>query len=136
MNEYSNQIKPPDSLGLLGISHHKIPIREIIDTPNLTYIKVEGNSMELAGIYSGDIAIISDTHDVFPGDIIAVLYSNAEDSNPENHAYIKTYLPKYGKTFLRSECEGLPVWEVRPSDNVMIIGKYLGKIAPNSYAEV
>ena len=63
----------------------------LLNDPNASYLlKVEGDSMEGAGIRDGDMVIFERTHDVKPGDIVVAL---TEDG------YTLKYLRKRGKTF-------------------------------------
>jgi len=63
----------------------------LIGNPNASYLlTVEGDSMEDAGIQSGDMVIFERTQDYKPGDIVVAL---TEDG------YTLKYLRKKGKTF-------------------------------------
>ena len=63
----------------------------LIANPNASYLlQVEGDSMEDAGIQSGDMVIFERTQDVKPGDIVVAL---------TEHGYTLKYLRKRGKTF-------------------------------------
>ena len=63
----------------------------LVGNPNASYLlTVEGDSMEDAGIQSGDMVIFERTQDYKPGDIVVAL---TEDG------YTLKYLRKKGKTF-------------------------------------
>lgn len=87
----------------------------LVGNPNASYLlTVEGDSMEDAGIQSGDMVIFERTQDYKPGDIVVAL---TEDG------YTLKYLRKKGKTFyLEAANERYP--DIYPKE-----GEIVGKVS-------
>ena len=85
----------------------------LLQNPNATYLlTVEGDSMEGAGILSGDMVLFERTHDTKPGDIVVAL---TEDG------YTLKYLRKRGARFyLEAANDRYP--DIHPKEG-QIVGK-------------
>ncbi len=81
-------------------------------------LKVKGESMINAGIYEGDIVVVSPKKSVHNYDIIVAMV--------DGEATVKRYIRKDGQTLLMPENEAYPVIEVKPTSDFSIAGKVVG----------
>lgn len=81
-------------------------------------LKVKGESMINAGIYEGDIVVVSPKKSVHNYDIIVAIV--------DGEATVKRYIRKDGQTLLMPENEAYPVIEVKPTSDFSIAGKVVG----------
>lgn len=81
-------------------------------------LKVKGESMINAGIYEGDIVVVSPKKPVHNYDIVVAMV--------DGDATVKRYLKKDGKTTLVPENDAFPVIEIKPTSDFSIAGKVVG----------
>ena len=81
-------------------------------------LKVKGESMINAGIYEGDIVVVSPKKPVHNYDIIVGMV--------DGEATVKRFIRKDGKTLLMPENDAYPVIEVKPTSDFSIAGKVVG----------
>ncbi len=81
-------------------------------------LKVKGESMVNAGIYEGDIVVVSPKKPVHNYDIVVAMV--------DGEATVKRFLKKDGKTTLVPENDAYPVIEIKPTSDFSIAGKVVG----------
>lgn len=97
-----------------------IDLQKIFPYENVFALRVKGDSMTNAGIFDGDIALISTTHEVKNGDIACVII--------DNEATLKRVF--FTKTGIKLVAEN-PVYqpiEIADENKQIVLGKLIGVI--------
>jgi repressor LexA len=89
---------------------------------DLFALRVKGDSMKEAGIFSGDIAVMNRQQDVADGEIAAVLV--------DNDATLKFVYRRNGAVILRGANSAFQDMVIRPDESrsLRILGKYVGLV--------
>ena len=89
---------------------------------DLFALRVKGDSMKDAGIFSGDIAVMNRQQDVIDGEIAAVLL--------DDEATLKFVYRRSGDVILRGANSDFPDIVIRPDESrsLRILGKYVGLV--------
>ena len=86
-----------------------------IRSPGTYLIKVEGDSMEGAGIFSGDLLVVDRSRDPVPGDIVIAVINGEPMCKRLNYAgrdpVLRSENPRYPPRFIL-ESDSFDVWGV------------------------
>ena len=83
-------------------------------------LKVKGDSMINAGIFEGDLVIVSSTRDIHNGDIVVAML--------DNEATVKTYEIKNSKVKLIPQNEKYKPIDISGTNDFKLIGKVIGVV--------
>ncbi|MDP5169433.1 MAG: translesion error-prone DNA polymerase V autoproteolytic subunit [Bacteroidia bacterium] len=88
---------------------------ELVDHPAATFfVRVEGNSMEGAGIHNGDILIVDKALDPVSGKIVIAVI--------EGEFTVKRLIKEQGRTLLRAENPQIPDRLIKSGDRFEVWG--------------
>ena len=107
-----------------------ISLDELFDAPHVYLVKIEGDSMIGAGIFSGDLVIVDRGREAQHGDIVIVIVIAALNSEP----VCKRLHIRGREVILQSENSGYPGRFVLEGDELAIWGVVRYSVRDHAYA--